>query len=483
MTSLERNSDTRAVGEPQREKAVSEQPSYAAAGIDDLSEFYATKFASTEILDPRYFRPLDRFDMHYARTLWVYDNVRERSSLLDIGCGVGLLALLKRKGVLLSGVDVSEVCVAAAKVNGYDDVRRGELTALPFDDSSFDYVASLDVLGHVSFDEKDQVIAEIKRVLKPDGVTLHGIECTDPYTHKPYADMTPGELRDFAEVDGHIGLEQAREHAARFAKYFAQVLFEPRYALCLSSEEFLKQADEYGLPFEPDFLDYLRGLPFSERRAFDMAMGYVFNKISDLHLKLPESGLYTFLKASNVDLGPFYNEHRDRKNLLPTPQVGEVPARRREGLDQETRLLYLDHTSKANEPVNAEFGDGWYAPDDLPPVARWMGRHSRLKFTAHSLEAVSFILMTHMPDLNPEHPLHVAFFVNGDLVGVCSLSDSRWKRARFDIPEALRSSPDGTFELTLHANSAFQPNLVDPASVDDRELSVAVHSIEIKVRG
>ena len=110
----------------------------------------------------------------------------------------------------MSGVDISEACGAAAKVNGYDDVRRGGLDCLPFDDSSFDYVASLDVLGHVSFDEKDKVIAEIKRVLKPDGVTLHGIECTDPYTHQRYADMTPNELRAFADVDGHIGLERAR---------------------------------------------------------------------------------------------------------------------------------------------------------------------------------------------------------------------------------------------------------------------------------
>lgn len=59
------------------------------------------------------------------------------------------------------------------------------------------------------------------------------------------------------------------------------------------------------MPFEADFLDYLRGLSFTERRAFDMAMGYVFGKISDLGIRLPKSGLYMFLKASEVPLGPF----------------------------------------------------------------------------------------------------------------------------------------------------------------------------------
>src|SRR5687768_493953 len=97
--------------------------------------------------------------------------------------------------------------------------------------------------------------------------------------------------------------------------------WEPRYALCLSSEEFIKQSDKYGLSFESDFLDYLRGLSFKERRAFDMAMGYVFGKISDLDLSLPKSGLYVFLKASDKPLGRFYNEHRDRRALYPTAQT------------------------------------------------------------------------------------------------------------------------------------------------------------------
>src|SRR5918998_3826396 len=128
--------------------------------------------------------------------------------------------------------------------------------------------------------------------------------------------MTPEELRRFVAVDGHVGLEEEEEHAARFRRFFAHVAWEPRYALCLSSEEFVKQADEYGLPFEPDFVEYLRGLSFSERRAFDMAMGYVFNKISDLGVRLPKSGIYVLLKASDAPLGDFYNEHRDRSALF-----------------------------------------------------------------------------------------------------------------------------------------------------------------------
>ncbi len=303
---------------------------YRRAGIEDVEAFYRTKFVSDEVLDARYFRALDRFDIRFARTMWVYDNVRAGAAVLDLGCGAGMLALLKRKGVALAGVDLSAECALAARRNGYDQTLSAELSRLPFADASFDYVVSLDVLGHVGFDEKDAVLSEIRRVLRPGGVTLHGIECIDRRAQKSYDEMSAEELRRFVEVDGHVGLEEEQEHAARFRRFFEHVAFEPRYALCLSSAEFVKQADEYGLPFEPDFVEYLRGLSFAERRAFDMAMGYVFNKISDLHVRLPKSGIYVLVKASDAPLGSFYNEHRDRAALFDTR--GRTDARRRGGV-------------------------------------------------------------------------------------------------------------------------------------------------------
>src|SRR5215203_852590 len=358
---------------------------YRRAGVEDLSEFYRTKFVSDEVLDARYFRALDRFDMRFARTMWVYDNVRAGSTVLDLGCGAGMLALLKRKGVTLTGVDLSEECALAARRNGYDVTCAAELTTLPFRADSFDYVVSLDVLGHVEFGDKDAVLREVARVLRPEGVTLHGIECTDRRAQKSYEEMSEEELRRFVAVDGHVGLEEEQEHAARFRRFFPHVAWEPRYALCLSSEEFVKQREEYGLPFESDFIEYLRGLSHSERRAFDMAMGYVFGKISDLHLRLPKSGLYVLLKASDAPLGPFYNEHRERSALFNDAAPDAAP-------DDEARGLCLDRTG--------EFDDGWYEPNVLPPVARWMRSRGRLRFHSPTLSALRLDLTSHMPDIS-----------------------------------------------------------------------------------
>ncbi|HEX5709203.1 MAG TPA: methyltransferase domain-containing protein [Pyrinomonadaceae bacterium] len=445
---------------------------YARAGIEDVAEFYRTKFVSDEVLDARYFRALDRFDMHMARTMWVYDNVRAGASVLDVGCGAGLLAPLKRKGVSLAGVDLSAECARAARRNGYDATARAELTRLPFADSTFDYVVSLDVLGHINFDEKRDVLSEIRRVLRPGGVTLHGIECIDRRAQKGYDEMTPEELARFVRIDGHVGLEEEEEHAARFRELFAHVAWEPRYALCLASEEFVKQADEYGLPFERDFVEYLRGLSRSERRAFDMAMGYVFGKVSDLGLRLPKSGLYVFLKASDAPLGPFYNEHRDRRALL-SPDASLQSA-----LDAGAQVSLDRHAL-------AHFDAGWHEPNDLPPVARWMSGRGRVRFDAPGLAALSLDLTTHLPDLAPARPLRLEFLLNGTPLTRLSLFRYGWLHLRLDVPPELSTASDATgFELEIRADRTWRPrpDARERDGRDDREMSVAVCNLVAHAR-
>ena len=451
---------------------------YERAGITDVAEFYRTKFVSDEVLDGRYFKALDRFDIRFARTMWIYDNVRAGSDVLELGCGAGMLALLKRKAVALTGIDLSEAGVLAARRNGYDSAFRGELSRLPFAAASFDYVVSLDVLGHIESDEKDAVLAEIKRVLRPGGVTLHGIECTDRAARKDYDEMSAEELRRFIEVDGHVGLEEEQEHGARFRKFFSHVAWEPRYALCLSSEEFLKQADKYGLGFEDDFLDYLRGLSFKERRAFDLAMGYVFGKISDLNIQLPKSGLYVFLKASDAPLGPFYNEHRDRRALFGGAGSLHASPLMRETAEEaiSVRPLCLDRS------VDATFDDGWFEPNLLPPIARWMGARGRVNFVAPGLTEIRMDLITHLPGLGAR-PLGIELLLNGKKLCAFSLCRYGWLELRVAVPEALRIAPaSGEFELEIRADRTWQPRPTSDETRDDRELSIAVCNVEISGR-
>jgi SAM-dependent methyltransferase len=377
--------------------------------------------------------------------------------VLDLGCGEGLLALLKRKDVHLAGVDLSADLVEMARRNGYDVARVGQLTELPFPDASFDYIVSLDVFGHIDFAGKDTVLAEIKRVLRPDGVTMHGIESLNLNLHPDYNSATNEDLVRFVKVDGHIGLESDEDIARRFKKFFSSVQVEPRYTLCLTAAEFIKQYDEYGAPFDHDFIDYLRGLSFDERHAFDMAMGYVFGRISDLNVKLPSSGLYVFVKATNVAPESFYNAHRDRGDLLPQADI--APAE----LDRDSR---------------AEFGNGWYPANHLPPVARWMSNRSCLRFVAQSFSRLRLKLTTHIPDLKSS-PLELVFKLNDEAIGDFCLFEYGWLELEMYVPESI-TRVTSTFRLDIESNRTWQPSCANPDSSDNRHLSIAVCNLRIE---
>ena len=87
----------------------------------------------------------------------------EPGSILDLGCGDGmLLSLLAKRGIAGIGLDLSGKAVAIAQERGLD-CRVHDLTEpLPFPDKSFDSVLIVDVLEHLY--RPDQLLAEAARV-------------------------------------------------------------------------------------------------------------------------------------------------------------------------------------------------------------------------------------------------------------------------------------------------------------------------------
>jgi len=201
----------------------------------------------------------------------------------------------------------------------------------------------------------------------------------------------------------------------------------------------------------------LRGLSFKERRAFDMAMGYVFGKISDLSVHLPNSGLYVFLKASDAPLGAFYNEHRDRRALYATAEIAA-------SLDRNPAVT---------------FDDGWYEPNLLPPIARWMSRSGKIMFSSSHVSEITLDLTTHLPDLRTQ-PLELEFLFNGERLSSFALLRKAWLNLRLFVPEGLNSEAKGKFELEIRSNRTWQPRPTNDETRDDRELSIAVCNIEVR---
>jgi ubiquinone/menaquinone biosynthesis C-methylase UbiE len=98
-------------------------------------------------------------------------------SVLDIGCGTGTLAILIKKAhptIAVTGLDPDPRALArAARKVGRAGVAvtfdRGFADAMPYPDGAFDRVFSSMMFHHVPKRDKTNVLAEVRRVLKPGG--------------------------------------------------------------------------------------------------------------------------------------------------------------------------------------------------------------------------------------------------------------------------------------------------------------------------
>lgn len=96
--------------------------------------------------------------------------IRTGLKILDIGCGTGALMMELIPFGEVEGVDASEIAVTFCRSRGLDRAKVGNITDLPYSEKTFDVVLALDVLEHIRDD--GTAIAEIKRVLKPNGIAI-----------------------------------------------------------------------------------------------------------------------------------------------------------------------------------------------------------------------------------------------------------------------------------------------------------------------
>ena len=99
------------------------------------------------------------------------------TSILDLATGTAdlAIALAKRNPQAhITGMDSSEKMLDIGKekvkkqsLESHIDLRLGDAASLPFDDNSFDAVTV--AFGVRNFENRDRGLAEIQRVLKPDG--------------------------------------------------------------------------------------------------------------------------------------------------------------------------------------------------------------------------------------------------------------------------------------------------------------------------
>lgn len=93
--------------------------------------------------------------------------------VLDLGCRTGAVTQHFLVGNDVVGIDVDTDALERAQARGISTVWGDVEEALPFDDESFDVVVAGEILEHTRF--PDNVVAEIARVLKPDGVLVGSV--------------------------------------------------------------------------------------------------------------------------------------------------------------------------------------------------------------------------------------------------------------------------------------------------------------------
>ena len=114
---------------------------------------------------------LDRIGRKLNRLALELFEARAGEAVLDVGVGGG--GLLKRLNAVqpgrLAGVDISEAAVARARRRlGRDaEILQAAAEVLPFENASFDAVASVSVLHF--WPDLDPPLREIARVLRPGG--------------------------------------------------------------------------------------------------------------------------------------------------------------------------------------------------------------------------------------------------------------------------------------------------------------------------
>lgn len=93
-------------------------------------------------------------------------------NVLDVATGTGILAreIINRVGHTgsVTGLDINDSMLAVARSKSTEiEWKQGRAEAIPFDDATFDVVVSQ--FGLMFFEDRKKSIAEMVRVLKPDG--------------------------------------------------------------------------------------------------------------------------------------------------------------------------------------------------------------------------------------------------------------------------------------------------------------------------
>ena len=151
---------------------------------------------------------------HTPVSLWglKHLNIKSDDVILDVGCGGGInVKRMAKSAKKVYGIDYSIESVKLSKeVNeklideGKVEIIEGNVKSLPFEDNTFDIVTAFETVYF--WPDIEKCFAEVKRVLKPGGIFLIGLETngSDNFIMKFWGHFIDMEMYDDDEITSFL---------------------------------------------------------------------------------------------------------------------------------------------------------------------------------------------------------------------------------------------------------------------------------------
>lgn len=202
--------------------------------LEREAAFHDNSFASDLRAETDKFYAITLNSRAYYRDLILGNVVGKR--VLEYGCGTGSSAFeIAELGGYAAGIDISPVAIdiahRIAEERGLSEntefhVMNAE--ALEFPDGSFDVICGTGILHHLDLERS---FAEIKRVLRPNGVAIF----TEPLGHNPLINWYRNRTPDLRTEDEHPLMADDISLARR---YFSSVETKRFHLLSLGAVPF-----------------------------------------------------------------------------------------------------------------------------------------------------------------------------------------------------------------------------------------------------
>jgi SAM-dependent methyltransferase len=153
----------------------------------------------------------------------------EFDSLLDVGCGKGLLFdnIMSKKFKILAGVDLIK-----NREGRYQHVVA-DATRLPFKNSAFSLVTAFSLIEHIPKAQRKMLYKEMKRVIKKEGILMIQLPnryfIIESHTYLPFFGFLPSSMHSFAYRGGYVAVNSLKAVVCSLKEYGFEVCNVEKY--------------------------------------------------------------------------------------------------------------------------------------------------------------------------------------------------------------------------------------------------------------